>query len=97
VHAGARETVVNAVAAAPSVLVLSQAWYPGWNAVVDGAETPALRVNHGFVGVTLEAGAHEVRFLYRPASLCWGIGISGAAIAGAALGLLAGRRRRRAP
>ncbi|MEO6709714.1 MAG: YfhO family protein [Planctomycetota bacterium] len=62
-------------------LVLADAWYPGWHARVDGRDTPVEAVDHALRGVRLEAGNHEVRFEYAPASLWRGALISGLSLA----------------
>lgn len=50
----------------PSVLLLTDIYYPGWHAYVDGIETPILRANFCFRAVPLPAGARQVRFTYDP-------------------------------
>jgi len=44
----------------PGYLVLSEIYYPGWKAKVDGRETPILRGNYLFRVIPLEKGEHEV-------------------------------------
>lgn len=41
-------------------LVLSEIYYPGWKALVDGKEAPVLRGNYLFRVIPLEEGEHEV-------------------------------------
>ncbi|PDV99812.1 hypothetical protein A9Q02_00955 [Candidatus Chloroploca asiatica] len=53
---------------APALLVLSDAYFPGWRALVDGVETPILRTNYAFRGVPVSAGVHNVIFIYNPIS-----------------------------
>ena len=53
-------------APARSLLVLTDTWYPGWTASVDGRTVKIERVNWRFRGVYLEPGAHRVRFDFRP-------------------------------
>ncbi|MCB9156410.1 MAG: YfhO family protein [Caldilineaceae bacterium] len=49
-------------------LVLSDSYYPGWRAWVDGAETPIYAANYLARGIELPAGDHTVVFAYAPAS-----------------------------
>jgi hypothetical protein len=60
------EVVIIADPSAPGLLVLSDSFYPGWKAFVDGKETAIHRVNHVMRGVLLSPGNHEVRFRYDP-------------------------------
>jgi hypothetical protein len=68
----------------PGILVVSETWYPGWQATVDGAPAEILRANYLLRGVELAAGAHQVRFEYRPASLRIGAALSLVGVAVAA-------------
>lgn len=60
----------------PGVLVLADAWYPGWQAAVNGKSTPILPVDGIFRGVEVGEGDHEVVFTYAPRSLYYGLGLS---------------------
>jgi Bacterial membrane protein YfhO len=80
-----------------SVLVLSEAFYPGWKAYVDGRPEEIARVNAIFRGIKMPAGKHHVLFRYEPHSVylgAWSSGITLAAVGGAA-GF--SRRRKRGP
>jgi hypothetical protein len=72
---------VKTESAAPSLLVLSENHYPGWQALVDGRTTEIVRVNYNQRGVALPAGKHLVTFVYRPISLQAGLAISLATLA----------------
>ena len=80
------------------LLVLSDAWFPGWRATVDGTPAPIARANVAFRAVSVPPGRHRVVFEYAPASFR-----IGATISGVALLLIAGwtalaeRRRRSVP
>src|SRR5262249_895102 len=54
--------------AASSILVISQIYYPGWQAYVDGQGADLLRVNYALSGVVVPAGSHEVRLVFAPRS-----------------------------
>jgi hypothetical protein len=51
-----------------SLLVLTDSWFPGWKATVDGDEVPIERVDYLIRGVVVPAGAHRVELSYEPAS-----------------------------
>lgn len=55
--------------AAPSFLVLSEIYYRGWEARIDGAKAPVYRVNHTLRGLALPAGKHQIEFAFRAPSL----------------------------
>jgi hypothetical protein len=48
------------------IVVLVDAWAPGWTATVDGLPVPSLRVDSVLRGVEVESGLHEIRWRYRP-------------------------------
>jgi hypothetical protein len=50
-------------------LFLSDTWYPGWLASVDGERTPVHRANIAGRAVLVPRGAHDVLFTYSPSSL----------------------------
>jgi Bacterial membrane protein YfhO len=50
------------------MLVLSDTWYPGWHATVDGRDTKVERVDQMLRGVRVGPGTHTVEMTYRPAS-----------------------------
>jgi hypothetical protein len=67
------------------LLVLSEIYYPGWTASVDGAETELLRTDYALRGIAVPAGNHhvEVRFTHPPF-------VTGAVITSGALALCLG-------
>jgi uncharacterized membrane protein YfhO len=75
--------------------VLSDSWYPGWRATVDGREARIERADLHFRAVYLEAGTHRVEFAYRPMSYLIGLGITGITLAAVVVGLAAMAIRRR--
>ncbi len=77
-------------------LVLSEMWFPGWYAEVDGRELPIYRTNYLFRGLVVPAGSHSIRMYYRPTSALVGAGITTLVLIGLGVGLgAAGMRRGR--
>jgi len=71
----ALEVRVDAIASAPSYLVLTDSYAPDWRVEVDGHPAALLRANQMFRGVALPPGSHRAIFRYRPAALFWGIAV----------------------
>jgi hypothetical protein len=67
--------------ASPAVLVLNDSLYPGWEATLDGVETPLLLANTAFRAVPVPAGEHVVEMRYRPRTFELGLALSGITIA----------------
>ena len=60
-----------------SFLVLSDTWYAGWKAFVDGTETKIYKANGVVRGIFIEGdGLHTVEFVFRPKSFYIGLSIS---------------------
>ena len=57
-------------------LVLSDTYYPGWRATVDGAPARIYRADYTLRAVELPPGEHVVRFVYAPESFRAGLAIS---------------------
>ena len=72
--------VVRAECAERCLLVLTDLFYPGWRASVDGREAAILRANAIFRGVWLDAGRHEVVFRFEPRSFYAGLAILAATL-----------------
>jgi len=64
-------------AAAPCYLLLSDSYFPGWRAYLDGSETKIYTANAAFRLVSIPgAGTHELTFRYVPRSFTLGLWIS---------------------
>ena len=57
-------------------LVLSDTWYPGWYAAVDGESVDILHANYLFKAVAVLEGEHEIMFEYKPLSFRVGVLLS---------------------
>lgn len=80
---GYNEIHVTAKSNTPSILVLSEIYYPDWQVEVDGEPAELLRANHIIRAVALPAGEHEVVFSYDTSLLK-----KGAVVSATVLGLV---------
>jgi uncharacterized membrane protein YfhO len=76
VEVAADRLVVDTSAEGTGLLVLGDAWFPGWYATVDGAAADVHRVNWAFRGVVVPTGRHAVELRYRPRSFVVGAALS---------------------
>jgi len=70
-------------AAGERLLVLTQAFFPGWRATLDGQPVPLVRADYLFQGVYVPPGAHTVELVFQPRSLAVGLLVSLLALAAA--------------
>jgi hypothetical protein len=84
---------VSLTAEGPGYLLLTDAYYPGWTATVDGSPAAILRADLMFRAVALPAGTHTVEFRYEPLSVRIGLWISGITILVLGIGLIVLRRK----
>ena len=69
------------------LLFLSDTYYPGWQATVDGNPTKILRANYAFRAVEVPQGKHLVKFTFEPTYWRLGLGISAGTLLLVLLGL----------
>lgn len=50
----------------PGFLVVTDQYFPGWHAVVDGAEVAIAHANYLFKGIPIGPGTHKIIFYFRP-------------------------------
>jgi uncharacterized membrane protein YfhO len=62
----AEQVRIHTKSANPALLVLSDSFYPGWTATVDGRPAEIKAVNGLFRGVVIPAGEREVIFTFEP-------------------------------
>lgn len=60
----------------PAMVVVSDTYYPGWIAYVDGRPAPIYEVNAAMRGVLVPTGAHSITMRYRPTVVYEGAGLS---------------------
>ncbi len=67
------EVVITAVTDGNRILVLSDTYYPGWQAYVDDQPVKIQTANFAFRAVSVPKGTHTIRFLYQPRSFTIGV------------------------
>ncbi len=60
-------------AATDGFLFLSEIYYPGWKASVDGRSAPILKANYAFRAVQVDKGSHIVELVFSPSSFRIGL------------------------
>jgi hypothetical protein len=78
---------IEVEAASPSIVIVSQRYYPGWRATVDGVRAPVLKVDGVLQGVEVGAGRHRVTLEFAPWQLRWLSWLSLLALAGIVLAI----------
>jgi hypothetical protein len=64
-------------ASSERVALFSEIHYPaGWQAYIDGTPVPHFRANYILRGLTIPAGEHEIKFLFKPKSYSTGNKVS---------------------
>ena len=59
-----------------NILFLSDSFFPGWKAYVDGKETKIYRANYAFRSIFVPSGKHTVMFSYNPKSFYIGTSVA---------------------
>jgi hypothetical protein len=73
VSSSANQATVTVDAACAGLLVLSDQYYPGWSATVNGRDSTIFATDATFRGVSVPAGRSTVEFHYRPSSFRLGL------------------------
>lgn len=68
-------------AAEPSMVVISQAYYPYWAASVDGEPVAMWKANYAFQAIEVPSGDHHVLLRFESRSFTLGLAVSGVALA----------------
>jgi hypothetical protein len=90
---------LSGAAPAGAALVVSENYFPGWHALVDGRDVPVYRADYNLIGVPLPAGSRTVELSFRDDAVQTGRTITLVALLVAVAALIAGlvtdRRRTR--
>jgi hypothetical protein len=74
---------IQARMACKGMVVLSDTFFPGWHASIDGSSAQIYEVNEAMRGVVMPAGTHTLTFQYRPLSVIAGFLLTLAGVGGA--------------
>lgn len=74
------EVVIEVNVSQPGILVLSDLFYPGWQAAVNGEPAKIYRADNLFRGVQLKPGRNQVTFSYLPDKFSAGLILVGLAL-----------------
>jgi hypothetical protein len=96
-HFAAEEVALETDCPHPALLVLAEAWYPGWQVTVDGAPGECLPANAWMRAAPVAPGRHRVLFTFRPRALLPGAALSLLALAAVALTLRRSRAGQTVP
>jgi hypothetical protein len=100
VHYGLNEVEIAVESPVAGWLLLSDVYYPGWQATVDDTSAPLLRADYTFRALKVPAGSHHVAMVFAPwtwrAGLAVSVSIWAAIAAGAGLKLHSKRLARSA-
>jgi len=77
-------------------LVLSEVYYPGWEARIDGQKMPVHRVDYTLRGMIVPAGSHHIEMIFHPPTFRAGAVCASLGVALLVAGVVVGRRRDRA-
>jgi hypothetical protein len=82
--------VLHTTSSASAILSISQVYYPGWTATLDGQPTTILRADTALMALGVPGGNHTIQLVYRPLSYIIGAAISLTTLILVALGALSG-------
>jgi hypothetical protein len=73
---GPQHVSIDVEAESSSLLLLTDSYYPGWTATIDGEDATTYPADVAFRGVFVPAGQHRVEFSYDPRSFRSGVAIA---------------------
>ncbi len=85
---GPERSVYDVNTPADGLLIVSENFYPGWRATIDGEPVGILRANLTMRAIPVRAGQHRIEMWYDPLSFKIGAGISGLTVLGCVIALL---------
>jgi hypothetical protein len=68
--------VIKASMSCRGMVILTDTWFPGWRATVDGRAAPIEKAYGAFRGVVVDGGDHTIEMRYRPSSVFIGAALT---------------------
>jgi len=68
---------IDVAAACRGLVILSDTYFPGWQATIDGRPVEILETFGALRGVVVDKGSHRIEYAYRPASAIAGASLTG--------------------
>ncbi|MBK8933666.1 MAG: YfhO family protein [Chloroflexi bacterium] len=90
---GLNQVTITAVTDTDGFLVLSDTYYPGWRATLDGQATPVYQANTLVRAIYLPAGAHTAVFTFRPPDFIFAAAVSALTLLASLIALVILRRK----
>jgi len=72
VRRSATRVVFDANMGCKGMIILSQTFFPGWEAYVDGHQAPLYEAYGVLQGIVVDGGSHRIEVRYRPLVVYWG-------------------------
>ena len=91
IHYSPNKFILESYSSQTGFLVLSEIYYPGWKAFVDGKSTKIYRTDSILRGIYLEPGKHSILFRYQPTSFRNGLMITLITLIITLIGLFSGK------
>lgn len=82
---------ISVDAKSDALLFLSEIYYQGWTASVDGKNVPILKANYAFRAIVVDEGKHSIKFWYDPWSFRLGVYIAIGGVIGILIMILISR------
>lgn len=79
--------------AADRIVFISDTFYPGWKAFIDGQSKKIYRANYAFRAIPVPAGTHLITMVYYPDTVRWGWYISSLSVVLTAAAMIWVRRK----
>jgi uncharacterized membrane protein YfhO len=76
-----QELIFSVTTDQPGLFVLTDTYFPGWMATVNGEKVDILRTNWAFRGINIPKGTSEIKFIYDSHAVRYGALISLASLA----------------